>query len=439
MQRVESLVVGAGISGLAFAHSLGPDADVLVLEAADEVGGWLRTRAVEEAPGARFEVGAEALQTQPPGVSELCASIDLPITQAPSASSQRYLVHRGKLVAIPHSPLGLLSSGLLSATGKLRALSERARRHGTELEGSVADFVRARFGREVLESFVDAFVSGVHAGDPEKLSLRATFPALAKMVEEHGSVMAAMMQRKGEHASLFKPSGGMQRLPEALARRLGARLRLCTPVLSLRRESDGFTAVIASGEVRARRLAVATEGKRAAQLLGPIAPVAARELGGMIGESLVCVLHGWERDKVEHPLDGFGFLAASREGLFTLGTLFSSTIAPDCAPPGQVVLRTLMGGARRPELVDASDADLIARAMSENSKLLGLRAAPLWTRVLRYRGAIPRYDLDHPRRLAAIEADVASVPALSLLGNSLRGIGVSTLVPRAAELAVLRA
>ncbi|HTF87963.1 MAG TPA: protoporphyrinogen oxidase [Planctomycetota bacterium] len=435
-ERVDTLVIGAGISGLAFAQALGDKVDVLVLDGAERAGGWLQSESVAVAPGARFEVGAEALADPQGNLAALCTACGIETIRAPASAQRRYLVHRGELVALPSSPQGMLTTPLLSASGKLRALTELFRDRRVALEGSIADFVRHRFGREVLEAFVDPFVSGVHGGDPELVSLRAAFPALAAMVEEHGSVLRGMSRRKkSKDASLFKPRGGMQRLPEGLARKLGSRLRLRTVVSELARSGDGFVATTSEGPIHARRAVVATDRARAVLLLSKVAPLASRELAGMSAENLVAVIHGWDRGRVAHPLDGFGFLAASSQGLATLGTLFSSTIDPECAPEGQVVLRTLLGGARRAALVDESDERLIASVLLESSKLLGIAGAPRWTRVLRYRGAIPRYDLDHPRRVAAIEADVARVPGLAVLGNAITGPGVGALVARATELA----
>ncbi|MEO6710077.1 MAG: protoporphyrinogen oxidase [Planctomycetota bacterium] len=435
-ERVDTLVIGAGISGLAFAQALGPEADVLVVDGAEREGGWLRSESVAAEPGARFEIGAEALSDPEGRLAALCETCGIETIRASASAQRRYLVARGELVALPQSPRGMLATRLLSTSGKLRALSEFFRDPRIALEGSIADFVRHRFGREVLETFVDPFVSGVHGGDPELVSLRAAFPALAAMVEEHGSVLRGLSRRKkSKGPALFKPRGGMQRLPEGLARNLGARLRLRAAVSELARTGDGFVATSAAGRIHARRVVVATDRSRAVTLLSQVAPMASRELAGMSAENLVAVIHGWDRERVAHPLDGFGFLAPSSQRLATLGTLFSSTIDPDCAPLGQVVLRTLLGGARRAALIDETDAQLIATVLQENSRLLGISGAPRWTRVLRYRGAIPRYDLDHPRRVAAIAADVAREPGLALLGNAISGPGVGALVARATELA----
>ena len=440
-RSLDTLVIGAGISGLAYAHARGPDADLAVVEASDSTGGWVCTeRGVWDVEGGelRYERGPEALRSGSPEVVALFSELALELVPAPRSAHKRFLCHRGKLVAL--TPLSFLSSPLLSWGGKLRMLGEFRRDPRVALGGSLAEFVRHRFGQEVVESLLDPFVSGVWAGDPEQLSLRATFPDLARMVEEHGSVTKALFKRKRDGAAsaapgLCKPRGGMGSLTRALAESLLPRLRLSTPVESLRRQGARFR-VIAGGELfDCARVVVATSARAAAERLGEVSPEASRELATISFESLACVIHAWPRERVAHPLDGFGYLVPSREKRLHLGTLFSSSIDPGCAPRGTVLLRTLLGGARHPEVVEMSDPEILAIVEREVFPLLGLSGNPPWSRVLRYRSVLPRYDLAHPARLDAVDLALARTPGLHLLGNYLRGIGVPALIEAGRALA----
>src|SRR5204863_5207927 len=102
------------------------------------------------------------------------------------------------------------------------------------LDGSVADFVRHRLGQEVLDALIDPLVSGIHAGDAERLSLRACFPRVVEVIEQHGSLIRALRARGGEPApGGMKVRGGNQQLVDALAANLGEKLRLATPVRAL--------------------------------------------------------------------------------------------------------------------------------------------------------------------------------------------------------------
>jgi oxygen-dependent protoporphyrinogen oxidase len=247
-------------------------------------------------------------------------------------------------------------------------------------------------------------------------------------------LIKALRATRGSPApGVVKPVGGNSTLTDALAERLGDKLRLGTEVSAVASEGGRWRVRAAGEELEAERLVLALPSAGAARLLAPSQPALARAIGSIPAESLVSVAHVHRREDVAHPLDGFGYLVSSREGLAHLGTLFSSRIDPGSCPGDRVLLRTMAGGARRPEVVDLDDAALRGLVAREVGPLLGLRAAPLWTSIQRWRATLPRFDLRHPERLEAIER--ARPVELGLLGNWLGGIGVNHLVAAARTLA----
>src|SRR6202034_2800586 len=130
---------------------------------------------------------------------------------------------------IPMSPPAMLSSSLLGLGSRLKIASEPLRRtKPPSEEESVARFVRRKFGHEILEYLVAPFVSGIYAGDPEKLSLKAAFPTLDEWEREYGSVLrGAKKSRKAPGttpSSLCSFRQGVARLPNALAEKLASRV-----------------------------------------------------------------------------------------------------------------------------------------------------------------------------------------------------------------------
>jgi oxygen-dependent protoporphyrinogen oxidase len=441
---MDTLVVGAGISGLAFAHErlrVAPDESLLVLEASERAGGLVRTLVRD---GFRFEEGPEALPSGARSTRELCEALGLELQEAPPAAAKRYLALDGKLREVPASPEDLATSRVLSFGAKLRLMAEVTRARDEALDGSIADFARHRFGEEALERVVDPLVAGIHAGDPEQLSLRACFPEVVGMVAEHGSITAALKararQRKAGGTSaalggnLVKPRGGMESLVAALAHALAGRVRTDAAIASLERSNGGFSAREASGASHAaRRVVLALPLGAARALLAGAAPVAAAALASMQAESLVSVVHAYRRADVAHALDGFGYLAPKSAGGLVLGTLFSSTLDPEAAPAGHVLLRSLLGGARHPEVLALGDSELLAHVARECGSLLGLARAPLFAHVARYPAVIPRFDLEHLARRTRLAQGLPD--GLAVLGNFTRGIGVESLVAEARALA----
>ena len=433
-ERVETLVVGGGISGLAYAQARGPGADLLVLEAEPRAGGLIRTARGGRAGELRYECGPEVIRASNQAVRELCDELGLALEPAHAALARRWLVHRGRLVPVPLSPPALLASPLLSPRGKLALLCEPVRARRRALDGSLADFVRHRLGAEVLERMVEPAVAGIHAGDPEQLSARAAFPRLIEMVERHGSLLAGLWAARHEpRGGLLRPRGGIEELARALATALGARLATGTRARSLERGAGGWRVDSDAGPLEADRVVLALPAREAGRLLERAAPECSAELAGRGAESLVSVVHVWRRESVRHALDGFGYLAPAAAGGAVLGTLFSSSIDPAAAPAELVLLRTLLGGARAPNACRLADGELLSESLESARPLLGLEGQPEWSDVRRWPEVLPRYDLGHPARLARIER--ATPPGLALLGNFAGGIGVSALVEHARGLA----
>jgi oxygen-dependent protoporphyrinogen oxidase len=444
---MDTLVIGAGISGLTYAwarRQAQPDEELCVLESTERPGGLVRTVSEQ---GFRWEEGPEALQGNGRPLRELCAELDLPLEEASGEADRRYLESDGKLIEVPASPADMATSRLLPFGAKLRLMAEATSAKGTALDGSIADFARHRFGAEALERLVDPLVAGIHAGDPEQLSLRACFPQVVQMVEEHGSITGALRARakpkrfgaptkptKPLGGGLVKPASGMQSLTDALARGLGERVLTGRRVRSIAATEAGFRVSSEDGvDTHTQRVVLALPLKAARALLADAAPAAAAALASMEAESLVSVIHAYPRREVQHALDGFGYLVPKRAGGIVLGTLFSSTIAPASAPEGHVLLRSLVGGARNPDAQDLSDEELMAKVQAECAPLLGLTGAPELVRIKRYPGVIPRFDLEH---LARRETVVGALPqGLHVLGNFMQGIGIASLVEEARRLA----
>ena len=98
-------------------------------------------------------------------------------------------------------------------------------------------------------------------------------------------------------------------------------------------------------------------------------------------------------------------------------------------------MTVMLGGARDPAAVEATDRALIDAAASALSSLAGVRAAPRFALAIRHDRAIPQYVLGHADRLAAIAARLRELPGLYLAGNSYRGIAINSCIAEASSVA----
>jgi protoporphyrinogen/coproporphyrinogen III oxidase len=433
------VVVGGGVAGLTAAHALARrDVPVIVLEASGRWGGVVQT--VHEA-GLVLETGPDAiLSTKPDGMALLHA-LGLADRIVPTNPEQRtvYVVRRGALqpmpegmvLGVPTRALPVLRSGLFSWPGKLRLLAEPLVRSRSPVpDESIADFARRRLGREAWERLADPLLGGIHAGDTERLSVRATFPRLVELEARHGSLVrgfrAAAAPRAARAPSAFVSlAGGLSELVDALVRALPAHaLRTNARVSALARAGEGWRVSTAAGAVDARAVVVALPAPRAHPLLRPLDEALAAELAAIRFESTAIVLLAFDRTAVAHPLDGYGLLMPRAEGKRVTACGFFSTKFPGRAPAGTVALRAFLGSSHDRAVLDLDDAALAALAVEDLTPVLGLRGAPRHVRVCRWPESTPQMEVGHDARVRRVEARLATLPGLFLTGAGLRVTGL---------------
>ncbi|HEY0511841.1 MAG TPA: protoporphyrinogen oxidase [Thermoanaerobaculia bacterium] len=439
--RVDAVVVGAGISGLAAAFRLGRSGlRVAVLEAAERVGGAIET----VSDGAwRFEMGPNTVLENDESVGRLIRDAGLKgekITASPTAK-RRYLYRRNELVPLPGGLGGFFKTPLFSAGAKLRLLREPwIGRSPADAEESIAQLVRRRLGAEFLDKLVGPFVSGVYAGDPERLSVRWAVPKVYGLEREHGSLIrGAFAGRKGPAPAggMISFRAGLAELPRKLAGEIGdvrtgvaARRIVRTPS-----EGGGFRVETSAGPVEARRIVLAVPADVAARLLAETTSGMSDLLAEIPYAPVAVVSLGWRREDVGHPLDGFGFLAPRQEGLRLLGCLFPSEIFPGRAPAGHVALAAFGGGRTDPEFAGWDEDRIAAAAIGELRGPLGLRGEPAFRHVRRWPRAIPQYELGHGHFVERAREIERSLPGLRLAGNFLGGVSVPDCIRNATALA----
>lgn len=441
-------VIGGGISGLAAAHRVveqRPAARVVVFESADRPGGVIDTVARD---GCLFECSADGFITAVPWGVGLCRRVGLADDLLSTDESRRraFVVCRGRLEPVPDGFIimaprrvgSVLTSRILSPWGKLRMAAEwfiPPRRDGGD--ESVADFVTRRLGREVYERLVQPLIGGIYTADPRDLSLAATMPQFITMERDHGGLIRGARRRRtgpaaessgGARYSLFAaPRLGMRSLVEAVVARLPpGSLRLGTPVTALERgEPTGPWRVTAGGATEDfDAVIMAVPAHQAAGLLAPVHAELAREVGAIAYAGTTIVSMCYRRAQIRHALDGFGFVTPFRENRAIIAGSFLSQKYAGRAPADLVLIRVFVGGARRPELVEAPEAHLRDLVHGELAALLGISGPPQAMHLARWPQRMPQYHVGHRDRVERLMRAAGELPGFALAGSAYRGVGI---------------
>ena len=331
-------------------------------------------------------------------------------------------------------------STLFGLPAKFRMAAElvipRAPRTGDE---SIAGFVRRRFGAEAVTYIAEPLLAGIHAGDAERLSMRALFPRLLEAEAKLGSVIRAFRRepRPVNSDGVFRSfPNGIAELVDGLMKAVPKESVRCDSNVTRIEEGDDFTIHIAGKpSIRAHALILAIPAYAAAELLRPIDAELSAACGSIRYLSTATVVFAFPRDAVSHNLQGSGFVVPRAEGISITAGAWISSKWPHRAPEGQALLRAFLGGARDPDVLSKTDSELTNAALGDLTKILGIRGLPIMTRVYRWNRSSPQQEVGHGELIGRIDARLAAHPGLFVSAAGFRGVGIPDSIADARQTA----
>jgi oxygen-dependent protoporphyrinogen oxidase len=433
---VDVAVVGAGVSGLAAAYELRKrKRSVVVLERNERPGGVIVTERVGEFV---IDAGPDSLLVQKPAALALCNELGLGDRLFPTKLPRTAFVLRGgalhplpgaSILGFPTRIKPLFESTLFGLPAKLRMAAEMLIPRGAATaDESIASFVRRRFGPEAVTYIAEPLLAGIHAGDVERLSMRALFPRLIEAEANAGSVIRAFRRERRPLNSdgVFRSfPNGLAELVDGLMRAVPKESVRCHANVTRIEAGDGFTIHVAgTPSIRARAVILAIPAFAAADLLRPIDGDLSDACASIRYLSTATVVFAFPRHAIGHNLEGTGFVVPRSEGLSITAGAWISSKWPHRAPEGQALLRAFLGGARDPDVLSKTDDELAGAALGDLSKILGIRTMPIMTRVYRWNRSSPQQEVGHGELMRRIDARLAAHDGLFVSAAGFRGVGI---------------
>lgn len=448
-KKTDIVIIGAGLTGLTIGYYLRKAGkDFMIIEKSSTTGGVIST--VEE-DGFIFEKGPNTGVLSTPEIAALFNDLgnDCTLETGDSKANKRYILKNKVWTALPSGLFSAVNTPLFTLGDKLRILGEPFRKPGIDPDESVAGLVRRRLGKSFLDYAVNPFISGIYAGDPDKLVTRFALPKLHNLEHKYGSFIKGAIAKAKEPKSeyekkatkeVFSVKGGLGNLITILTKNIGnERIITGSEKIIVNRASSGYNVLT---ENRQREILTIP----AKHVITTAGAFALPSLLPFISSSIIDKITALEYAKVVQvsagykkwngmKLDAFGGLVPEVEKRKILGILFPSAIFAGRAPEDGALLSVFMGGIRNPEMIDKNDNELLSIVFEEIRETMGATREPDLIRIHRYMHAIPQYDIKSASRLESIERIQSENPGLILAGNIRDGIGMADRVKQARSIA----
>ncbi len=420
-------IIGAGLSGLSCAYLLQQQGyEIGVFETSKRAGGMIATK---RHAGFQFELGANSFLSHAPMIDFLRKiGLEDKIVYADERAKHRFISVGSVMQSVPTKPSGILNSRILTCSGKMALLIEPFRRVRQD-DCSVSDFFKSRIGRQSTEYLVDAFASGIWAGDIKKLSMRSAFPVVWDGVQKHGSLFGWMRTRHGSLPKIASFRDGMGALPQYMVAQLNGCVHYQSTVEQIECKANQWLLHADGHTVKARRLVFALPWDTVTSMM--CAPNEVRLCAALSKAPICSVALGFKRSDIAHALDGFGVLFPRVEGRQTLGAIFSSSLFEHTAPQDSVLLTAFIGGKHSPYWVDCDDDSVQTQVMADLSDILGIQAAPIFLHVMRWHQGIVQYEVGHEARMRTIRQWFNRQPGLYYCGSAEGGVSIAQRIAAA--------
>jgi len=429
-------IIGAGISGLTLAYRLQEkNIPYLLLEEKEITGGYIKTELTDDFT---LDIGPNSILADEEIINFIKAvGVENELIEANPNSKDRYIFKAGKYQVLPDSPPKLLKSNFFSFKTKIRVLSEFFRKTEKIEDETLAHFITRRFNKEVTDYVLNPFVTGIYAGNPEKLLVKLTFPILNELENKYGSVLKGMIKSGGSgRRKSFNFRKGMATLPKAIAEKLNS-LQLNTRVEKVEYLDRQYKVSAHSNGQKLSynfsQLVIATPAFAASPIMENISTEVAKALSQVEYPPMALVHTVYSKDNANVQLNGFGGLNPKIENKFAAGSIWTSSVFSNRVPHDQILLTSFVGGSQYSEQFKNDDLQIKEKIIQDFQKDLKIEGKPVMQKIHRWEKAIPQYDKN--LQAAYSEIEKLQIKGLYFCAGWYKGVSLSDCIKNASLLA----
>lgn len=444
-------ILGGGITGLAAAYYLQKEArekklpiETVLIEASPRLGGKIQTINKD---GFIIERGPDSFLARKLSASRLAKEVGIENELVRNTAGKSYvLVHDklypmpgGSIMGIPTQIRPFLTTGLFSIAGKMRAAADfflPKTEAGEDL--SLGQFFRRRLGNEVVENLIEPLLSGIYAGDIDKMSLMATFPEFYKVEQEYRSLVLGMKKRaaagkkqgnpggQGKKQGMFlTPKRGLQSFIDAIEAKLEPQSILRGHrVLKVEKREKGYKLMLNSSEVIEADVIISTIPHNHLSTVFSDYPFF-ETLDLVPSTSVANVALAFPKSALKKDIDGTGFVVSRNSDYTITAITWVHKKWPHACPDDKILLRCFVGRAGDETVVDLSDDQIINIVLEDVNKTMDIANEPEFAVISRWKEAMPQYTVGHNERIANIRNQMKKeLPGVFLAGSSFEGLGI---------------
>jgi oxygen-dependent protoporphyrinogen oxidase len=437
------IVLGAGISGLATAYWLQKDGfDVHVLEKKSDAGG-----AMESFKENNFliDFGPNSGLETTPLIRILAEEVGIvnEMIYANESSNKRYILKNEELHQLPTSPQAFIKTKLFSTKAKLRVMAEPfIGRSNDGYYQSMAQFVSRRLGQEFLDYAIDPFVSGVFAGDPEKLSVKSAFPKLYRLEEVYGGLIKGMIkgarerkkriEQSKQNAKMFSFKNGMQSFPLAIAKKINNKILFDCAIKKVRKGINEWIVEYQKDnnifEIKSDLVLSTIPVDAASEVFENLDKEFHKHSANIYYPPVMVLYLAFNKKDIGQSLDGFGFLIPSKEKKSFLGAIWSSAIFQNRCDEENAVFTLFIGGARNSKIFETETEKLTRNVLKEFKSIMKTDSDPLLIKSKFWERAIPQYNIGYIVHENYFDTFEKNNPGIFISGNFRGGISVGDCI-----------